>query len=71
MEDKTGFNSAMSSYMLVRYLSMRMNLLPYAEIIQMLQRANISDRDIYIWAYKNIPAGNPYIKYIKGKTKND
>jgi hypothetical protein len=43
---------------------MRDSLLPYAGLIQTLQNAQIDNSTIYQWAYKHIPAGNPYIKYI-------
>lgn len=70
MENKSGFDQAFNSYMLIRYLSMRIGLLPFAEIIQRFQMAGVSEIDIYRFAYKNIPAQNPFIKYIKAKTKS-
>lgn len=70
MEKKPGFEQAFNSYMLIRYLSMRISLLPFAEIIQKFQRAGVSELDIYRFAYANIPVQNPFIKYIKAKTKS-
>lgn len=71
LEDDINFDSVFQPYMLVRYLSMRDSLLPYAGLIQTLQNAQIDNRTIYQWAYKHIPAGNPYIKYIaKPKKKS-
>ena len=49
---------------------MRISLLPFAEIIQKFQRAGVSELDIYRFAYANIPVQNPFIKYIKAKTKS-
>lgn len=60
------FDKVFTSYMLVRYLSMRLDLLPLAQVIQSMQKAGISEKDIYQFAYKNVPySRNGYIKYIK------
>ena len=72
LESNIDFDSTFSSYMLVRYLSMRDTLLPYAKLIQLFIRASIDEKTIYKWAYANIPRqSSPYIKYItkpkKGK----
>ena len=54
-----------SSYMLIRYLSMRNNLIPYAKILNQLQ-TNLNNKQLYILAYKLIPKQkNAFIKYIK------
>ena len=59
-----GFTSIFNSYMLVRYLSMEPDLLPFAEIIEKFNAIGISKEDIYIWAFKHIPKHSGYIKYI-------
>lgn len=69
LEDHPNFNQAFSTFMLIRYLSMRPSTLPYALIIQNFQRAGISNLDIYRFAFKNIPKQNPFIKYIKPTDK--
>ena len=68
--EDTEFNKFMSNFMLVRYLSMRNTLMPYAQILNKFQ-CTMSSKDMYIWAYKNIPKQNSaWIKYIsKKKTK--
>ena len=63
------FNKFMSNFMLVRYLSMRPALLPYAQILNKFQ-CTLSSTDIYRWAYNNIPKqSSGYIKYISKKKK--
>lgn len=72
LEDDIDFESTFSSYMLIRYLSMRDSLLPYARFIQLFVRANIDNKTIYRWAYVNIPRQtSPYIKYIAKKKKKE
>ena len=72
MHEDYSFKSSFSSFMLARYLSMRVDLIKYAEIINFLNAPNgLSSEQIYKWAYKNIPKQRiPFIKYIsknKGK----
>ena len=71
LEDDINFDTVFQPYMLVRYLSMRDSLLPYARIIQSFQNAEIDHKIIYQWAYKHIPYSNPYIKYITKPKKNE
>ena len=71
MESDLEFSSKFSSYMLVRYLSMREDLLPYAEIIQKFQCSKLDETFVYKWAFRHIPKSkNTFIKYIKSKTIN-
>lgn len=66
------FDKVFNSYMLIRYLSMRDSLMPFALIIQDMQKAGINDLQIYKFAYNHIPKTNPFIKYIKAKkAKNE
>ena len=62
------FKKYMSSYMLVRYLSMKDNLMPYAQLLNKFQ-CTLTAEEVYQWAYINIPKQRSgYIKYIS-KTK--
>lgn len=72
MYEKPGFKEAFSPYMLIRYLSMKPDLLPFALVIQnMVKAKSLNYLQIYKFAYNNIPRSNPYIKYIKArKPKN-
>lgn len=71
LTEEPDFNKHMSSYMLVRYLSMRDSLLPYAQILNKFQCVLSQDR-IYLWAYKNIPKQKSgFIKYISKKKKGE
>ena len=55
--------------MLVRYLSMKNNLLPNAQILNKYQ-CTLSNEEMYKWAYNNIPKQkSPWIKYISKKKK--
>ena len=73
LENHPDFKKNFSTYMLIRYLSMREDLFPFALIIQqMVSAKKISDSNIYKFAYTHIPKTNPFIKYIKKtKKKND
>ena len=63
------FRKHMSSYMLVRYLSMKTTLMPYAQVLNRYQ-TTLSPEDIYKWAYNNIPKQKQsFIKYISKKKK--
>ena len=64
------FKKLMSSYMLVRYLSMRSNLLIYAQILNKYQ-CTLTPKEMYLWAYNNIPKQKSgFIKYISKKKKS-
>jgi len=63
------FKKFMSNYMLVRYLSMKPTLLPYAQILNKYQ-CTLSSEEMYRWAYNNIPKQKSgFIKYISKKKK--
>jgi len=67
--EEPDFNKHMSSFMLVRYLSMKNNLLPYSQILNKYQ-CTLSAVEMYRWAYTNIPKQNSgFIKYISKKKK--
>lgn len=62
------FNKAFSPYMLVRYLSMKPELLPYSIAISRFMKVGLTNKTIYKWCYKNIPKQrSSYIKYMKKK----
>ena len=64
------FRKYMSSFMLVRYLSMKDSLLPYAQILNRYQCV-LTAEQMYLWAYKNIPKQKSgFIKYISKKKKD-
>lgn len=67
LEQHPDFKKNFSTYMLIRYLSMREDLFPFALIIQNMVSAKITDMNIYKFAYTHIPKTNHYIKYIKKK----
>ena len=66
-----GFDQVFSPFMVVRYLSMKPNLLRYANQINQFNKTNcFTPEQIYLWCYNNIPKQtNGYIKYIKKKKK--
>jgi hypothetical protein len=63
------FNSIFSPYILCRYLSMKTNLLPYAEYLSTVySTSKLSNIDFYKLSYNLIPKQpNSFIKYIKKK----
>lgn len=68
-EDKN-FNKYFSVYVLCRYISMRSDLIQYAEILNQLQTI-ITSQQLYKLAYNIIPIQkSSFIKYIK-KNKQD
>ena len=65
------FKKCFSPYMLCRYLSMKLDLLYYAEYLNMLQGV-LTNEQFYLLAYKLIPKQRSgYIKYIKKADKKD
>jgi len=73
MWEDVNFRSSFSSFMLARYLSMREELMPYAQMINKFQ-STLEPEQVYKWAYAAIPKQrNGFIKYIakKKKTKED
>jgi hypothetical protein len=63
------FDKTMSSYMLVRYLSMSDKLLPYVEVLNSIQ-CTLDKVQFYKFAYKIIPKQNSgFIKYYVTKPK--
>ena len=71
LNEEPEFTKIFSSYMLVRYLSMKDNLIEYANKINGWQKI-LTPEDIYFWAYKNIPKQKSgFIKYIKKDKKKD
>jgi hypothetical protein len=60
------FDKVFSSFMLARYLSMRSDLMMWARLINHLNVAKVSPRNIFIFAWDSIPKQkNGYIPYIK------
>lgn len=60
------FEKMFSPFMLARYLSMRADLLPWARIVNHLNGAKTSARNVFIFAWDSIPKQrNGYIAYIK------
>ena len=69
MWEDASFRSGFSSFMLARYLSMRDELMPYAQMINKYQ-STLEPEQVYKWAYSVIPKQrNGYIKYIAKKKK--
>lgn len=66
------FNSIFSPFLLCRFLSMKNNLLPYAEYLSTVySTSKLSNIDFYKLSYALIPKqNNSFIKYIKKKEKN-
>lgn len=65
------FEKAFSPYMLARYLSMRADLVVYARLINHLNTTCLDKRQMFLFAWDNIPKqSKPYIPYIK-KTKKE
>ena len=70
LDEHPDFKKNFSTYMLIRYLSMREDLFPFALIIQQMVSAKISDMSIYKFAYTHIPkTRSTFIKYIKKSNK--
>ena len=70
MHEDASFRSSFSSFMLARYLSMREELLPYAQMINKYQMT-LEPEQVYVWAYAAIPKQrNGYIKYFSKKKKD-
>jgi hypothetical protein len=69
LHKEADFKKHASNYMLVRYLSMKDSLLPYAQILNKYQSV-LNAEQMYLWAFKNIPRQNSgYIKYMSKKKK--
>lgn len=63
------FNKMMSSFMLVRYLSMRNELMPYVEILNRIQ-TGLTKEQFYHLACDLIPKSrNGFVKYYLKKEK--
>lgn len=63
------FDKTMSSYMLVRYLSMSDKLSPYVEVLNSIQ-CTLDKVQFYKFAYKIIPKQNSgFLKYYVTKPK--
>lgn len=68
--DHAEFDKYFSSYMLARYLSMRQDLIIYARLLNHLNTAKLSGRNLFDWAWETIPKQrNGYIAYIKKEKK--
>jgi hypothetical protein len=67
------FEKVFSPYILCRYISMRTNLIEYANILNMINStAKLSKKQFYVLAYNLIPKQtNSFIKYIKKKEKTN
>ena len=71
MYQSNNFEQTFSTYMVVRYLSMKPNLIKYAKQINHLNKINcLTPKHIYLWCYHNIPKqSSGYIRYIKKQKK--
>ena len=66
-----GFDKVMSGFMLARYISMHPKLLAHARVINHINKAGLSDIQMFHYAYDHIPKQKSgYIQYMK-KTKKD
>jgi hypothetical protein len=67
------FEKLFSPYILCRYISMKHNLIDYANILNIVNSTSkLSKKQFYIFAYNLIPKQtNSFIKYIKKKEKKD
>jgi hypothetical protein len=67
------FDKIFSPYILCRYISMRTNLIEYANILNIIQSTSkLSKKQFYLLAYNLIPKQtNSFIKYIKKKEKTN
>lgn len=67
LDEHPEFKKVMSNFMIVRYISMRDNLIPYARILNKYQ-FKLNSVDLYKWAFYNIPKQrNGFIHYISKK----
>lgn len=72
LKNKTGklylepdFNKAYSPYMINRYLSMRKDLVRYADFLNKYSK-NMTNLNMYFYLVDNVPrSSNSFIKYIK------
>jgi hypothetical protein len=65
------FKKSFNKYMVLRYLSMRKDLLPVAVMCNSLQQ-NLSESQLYHLLIKLIPrSSNTYISYIKKGNPNE
>lgn len=70
MHLEPGFNTDFSSFMLIRYLSMKPNLTQYAVILNNYQYNCLTPEQIYKWCYENIPKQKSgFIRYISKNKK--
>jgi hypothetical protein len=69
IEKPVEFHKNMSSFMILRYISMDEKYLPYATMMQKYMSV-LSPVEMYHWLYKNIPRNRiGYIKYLSKKKK--
>ena len=69
LHEDQDFRRHFSSFMLVRYLSMRSSLMPFAEILNNFQGV-LTPEQFYRLAYNMVPKqSNGFIKYIGKKKK--
>lgn len=64
------FDKVFSPFMLARYLSMRVDLMPWGRIVNHLNGSKVSARNVFIFAWDSIPKqNNGYVAYIKKDKK--
>ena len=64
------FESVMSPFMLARYLSMTPKTLKWGRAVNHLNKAKLSNRHIFLFAWENIPKQTSgYIPYMKKEKK--
>lgn len=67
LDEEPGFEQVFSTFMLVRYLSMKPTLMKYANQLNKWQ-GMLSNKYVYKYAYKHIPKqSSGFIQYIKKK----
>lgn len=73
LDENTEFTTKFSPFLLCRYLSMREDLLPYAEILNIINSTSkLTQKQFYRLAYKLVPKQrNGFVKYIKKIQKKD
>jgi len=65
LDEESNFNQVFSTFMIIRYLSMKTNLIPYATKLNEWQGL-LSNKTVYKYLYNNIPKqSSGYITYIK------
>jgi hypothetical protein len=72
LDEDLEFSSNMSGFMVARYLSMKDDLIIYADVVNHFNSVGINDVQIYKWCYNNVPKQKSgFIKYIKKAKKKE